>query len=295
MHSTGVRETTKRRGGLFFLPHVMDALVEGQITPRGAILLAGVDSWCNSYKKRHDADSKEDVTTVKFSVKHICRILHCNRATVRNTIESLRKKGLLKARRLDGCRWELKPAKQKQEGDATCNSLYIRAPILKLFEQGQLTPMEMLILGYIACYACKQQLFFGTNRHLGKMFGISTRQAMRVVQQLIAKRLLAVEFLTRDELHERLAKRLDGGFAGCGPLTARLLVPMLKELLPRDHPKIDDYDDEEEELYNEEDELDVNDEDELDDEEEDELDDEEEEDELDYEKAAIAEANACLV
>lgn len=50
-----------------------------------------------------------------FSIQEMCRVFGQNPDTILDTIESLRKKGFLEAKQLDGDHWEMMPTLPEEE------------------------------------------------------------------------------------------------------------------------------------------------------------------------------------
>jgi hypothetical protein len=187
------------------------------ITARAAILLAHVDRAVSPYDKRYPeechAEDSEFVPWVRFSTAYLREILCATEKTVLDTIKGIRNhragRHLLSAKRLDRCHWQLEtrewtPEEPDQDDRLRSAHLYVAAPVRKLFEAGELTPMQMLALGLVAGFTRRGQLCYFTNEYIGRFFGITWQRAKRLVRELVDLEVLTAEYLTPNELQQAL-------------------------------------------------------------------------------------------
>ena len=127
---------------------------------------------------------------------------------------------MLVARKMDKYRWKLKTHRQTK--DSTIGSLYIPPPVLRRFENGQLTPVEALVLSIVFSFYRAHQPCYPTNRWVGERIGVTASRVQQVLRRLIDLKLIKATYMTRDELRDRLE---DERCRLRGQLMARLLRP----------------------------------------------------------------------
>ena len=235
-------KTKRRRAGLYVLQYVMAALVDRQITPRAAILLAHVDKTSNSYEKRHQEGDNGTITPRRFRTDYLRQILHCNDAAVRRTIENLRTKRLLKARKLNLRCWEIKTRQRETKDEA--GALYIHPVLLELFQSGKLSsPMGMLALAYISSYTRRNQVFYASNKHLGETLGVGRQRAQRIVKELEEDGWIRSKKMTRAEARRYYLFARIGDSTTDSEKTLRILTPNIKQLCCQYHDDDEEEDD----------------------------------------------------
>jgi len=187
------------------MDYLLDALSEGSITPRQMLLVAHVDRHVNPWWTRHERAMQETYSGCEppkdawFRVSTLCTMLGVSRKSL---IEILhgdatdgsgnRTVGLLdpgrKPRLLEGVKdgelWKLRT--RRRPGKDGKPHFRIPGDVLRMFERGELKPMEALVLSRIRAFRTSG-LCYLTNGELGKRFGIGAQRASKIVATLKAR------------------------------------------------------------------------------------------------------------
>jgi hypothetical protein len=164
------------------------------------------------------------VEYVLFKTDYLQQILCANLQTVNLTITDrgmVSPKMLLLARKLDKWTWRLRTLARKSE----LADLYVPPGVLQAFERGELMPMEMLYMTAITSFTRKGKCFFGSNKWLGQLFGISPQRSKQIVRQLRNKRCLTPEYLPHNDLFDQLLEQDQFRFKRRRGRTSRILWP----------------------------------------------------------------------
>lgn len=216
------KEVKRRPAGLYVFPYAMEALREHRITARQAVLLGHVDHWCNH------KDAEKRVPSCVFRLDYLRSILALKDTfqSVRTLILNLKAKRppLLKARKLDQGRWELKtkPRDPDQRG-----YLYIPPPVRQGFEAGELTPMHAILLSEVASFTRCGKLCYATNKHFQQRLGVKRNRVVKLIGEVTGRGLLLPRLMTHDELGNVLNQHngCASGFKRRGDRTSRILWP----------------------------------------------------------------------
>ena len=215
------QEVKRRPAGLFLLPYTMEALRERRITARQAILLGHVDHWIN----HRDKDKRTPSRVFRIDFLRSILALKDTRQSLRKLILDLEAKRppLLKARKLDRQRWELKTKPRDRDRHGY---LYVAPPIRKGFEAGELTPMHAILLGEVASFTRGGKLCYVTNKHFENRLGVSKNRVVKLIGEVVDRGWLLSQLMTHDDLGDVLARHNGcAGFKRRGGRTSRLLWP----------------------------------------------------------------------